>query len=399
MNEIDRAFLRSHLASLTDNERRKLYKRAALLRKTGPKPTTKPKPVSGFDEDDDSPIIIKTRPHSAPLDDIVVRILREEAAVVHALTGNDPVATVLTIHKSRCEIFIGGESRECRLSPALERTQQTDIAVGDLVTVTTIEGEEFIERVLPRRTKLSRPDPDLPSRERVIVANVDAVVIVVSLGSPPLHPRIIDRYLVAIQRGGAIPFVVLNKIDLLQEPAELDCLKPYADMGIPIVYCSTEQSIGVPDLLALVQGKTVAFVGHSGVGKSSLVHAIQPNLDVEIGSVSAGNRRGAHTTRRSTLYDLGNETRVIDTPGIRAFGLWQLDAEDLAFGFPEFQGLECRFRDCRHGPEPGCGIRRAVEEGRITPDRFETFLRMRESLDNREHLSASLPISKLYGNI
>ena len=380
MNEKDRAFLRTQLALLNENERKKLYKRASLLRKVSSKPTSKQSPGVILDEDDDSPSRLKIRPRSTNLDDVIVKMLRSDLEVAAASVGTGPSGTVLTVHKGRCEVVVNGETIDCRLTQELTRTQQTDIAVGDLVTVVNHDDEMFVEHVLPRRTKLSRPDPDLPTRERVIVANVDLIAIVVSLGSPPLHPRIIDRYLVAIHRGGAEALIAVNKIDLLVSDSDLDGLAPYRQMQVPIFPCSAESGVGLDALNAALHGKTSAFVGHSGVGKSSLAHAIQPQLTIEIGSVSGGNRRGAHTTRRSTLYDLGDGTRLIDTPGIREFGLWQLDANELAWSFPEFANLSCRFRNCSHVHEPGCEVRHEVEEGRISRERYETFIRMRNSI-------------------
>ena len=335
---------------------------------------------ASFGDEDDSPVRLKLRPKSSSLDDIVLRLLREEA---EAPVNGDQIgdsATILTVHKGRCEVMVGSELFSCELSPELERTQQTSIAVGDHVVLRERAGHRIVERVLPRKTKLSRPDPSTETRERVIVANIDVVVIVVSVVSPPLHPRLIDRYLVAIQRGGARPVIAVNKIDLLEDQSELDVLDAYRPLAIPIVRCSAEGQIGLDALLESIRGQTAAFVGHSGVGKSSLVHAIRPELDIEIGAVSGGNARGAHTTRRSTMYQFDQNTRVIDTPGIRSFGLWALSSDEVEDSFPEFADLHCRFRDCSHTHEPGCGVRAAVEAGTVSAYRYETFVRLRESL-------------------
>ncbi len=333
-------------------------------------------------EEDDGPTRLKMRSRSASLDEFLLRLLREDRAVDEAGMPTDTSlkATVITIHKGRCDVLFRGQMRNCPLTPELERTQQTSIAVGDHVLLFQ-RGEHYVvDRVLPRKTKLSRPDPQTETRERVIVANIDVVVIVVSVFSPPLHPRLIDRFLVAVQRGGARPVIAVNKIDLLRDESELDVLDPYRPLGIPIVKCSAEAKVGLQDLMAELSGQTAAFVGHSGVGKSSLVQAIRPELDIEIGAVSGGNSRGSHTTRRSTMYQLGQQTQLIDTPGIRSFGLWALSADEVEESFPEFANLQCKFRNCTHTHEPQCAVRAAVDQGTVSEYRYETFLRLRESV-------------------
>jgi ribosome biogenesis GTPase len=236
--------------------------------------------------------------------------------------------------------------------------------------------------VLPRRTKLSRPDPQNPNIERVIVSNVDLVVITVSVKTPPLHPRLIDRYLVAIQRGGATPVICVNKLDLLPEAAErgeeLHKLTPYEDLGIEITTCSTTTFEGMARLRQVVEAKTCAFVGHSGVGKSSILNALSPELKLETAKLSEGYGRGRHTTTASSLHYLPGGTRLIDTPGIRSFGVWKMEPRELVWYFPEFQepAAECRFNDCSHTHEPDCGIKTAVARGGVSTHRYDTYLRL-----------------------
>jgi ribosome biogenesis GTPase len=262
---------------------------------------------------------------------------------------------------------------------------QGEIAVGDEVAVEAKGGSIYtVVSVLPRRTKLSRPDPGKSSHERVIVANVDAVVIVVSVLSPPLHPRLIDRYLIAIHRGGAAPVICVNKLDLVAKSMrseELAKLAPYRALDVPIVECSASECEGIADLRQVLLGRMAAFVGHSGVGKSSLVNALRPELELKVGSVSEGYGRGTHTTTASSLWDLGDGTRVIDTPGIRSFGLWSLREDELPFYFPEFAVVgRCKFNDCSHTHEPICALKEAVESGEISRDRYDTYLRILSSL-------------------
>jgi ribosome biogenesis GTPase len=198
--------------------------------------------------------------------------------------------------------------------------------------------------------------------------------------SPPLHPRLIDRYLIAIQNGGAKPLICVNKIDLLEDMTELDVLEPYRKIGIPVIQCSTKDSLGIDELRTLLQGQKVVFVGHSGVGKSSLINAFAPELNLVTGGVSEGYGRGTHTTTVSSLHRLPGDTTLVDTPGIRSFGLWSVTQHEIERSFPEFVSLECKFNDCTHTKEPGCGVLAAVESGAISRDRYSTFLRLRDEL-------------------
>lgn len=261
--------------------------------------------------------------------------------------------------------------------PIWSRLLSQSVVVGDQVTVgRSPSGDWGVVRVEPRQTKLSRPDVHEVGKERVIVANIDVIVIVVSVVSPPLHPRLIDRYLVAIQQGGAAPLVCVNKIDLLVDEAELEALNPYRELGIPLVTCSTVSSHGLDDLRRELQGTMCAFVGHSGVGKSSLVNALMPEAELVVGAVSEGYGRGTHTTTASSLHRLGDGTVLIDTPGIRSFGLRELSRREVAAYFPEFEGFACKFRNCSHLHEPECGVLAAVESGQVDAARYDSYRRL-----------------------
>jgi ribosome biogenesis GTPase len=222
----------------------------------------------------------------------------------------------------------------------------------------------------------------------VVAANIDAVVIVVSVRSPPLHPRLIDRYLVAIEHGGAGPIIAVNKADLLG-PAdlatELRKLDPYRAAGIPVVVCRAQPETGereIEPLRALLAGKACAFVGHSGVGKSSLANALAPGLALATGVVRSQDLRGRHTTTASTMHHAPGGIRVIDTPGVRFFGLADVTPDELRWMFPEFLPFapSCHFTDCTHDHEPDCAVKAAVAAGQIAPVRHETYLRLLEEL-------------------
>ena len=295
---------------------------------------------------------------------------------------------VVAITRGQCEVELGGETRICHLPKALSLTQQSELAVGDRVQLARRSGGELVAaQILPRTSRLSRPDPFLAHRERVVAANIDLAVVVASVKKPPLSTGLIDRYLVALAHGGVAAALAVNKADLASEPRtsdpELAQLAPYRTLDVPILLCSTKTGEGLAELGALLGGKTAVFVGHSGVGKSSLLAALSPELDVRVGEVSAMNSRGRHTTTRARIYRLANDTRIIDTPGIREFGLWKLDREELSGYFEEFEPLtpQCRFNDCSHSHEPSCAVREAAAAGALDASRYETYLRILASLE------------------
>jgi ribosome biogenesis GTPase / thiamine phosphate phosphatase len=265
-----------------------------------------------------------------------------------------------------CDVLSAGERIRCRHSG--------DVAIGDQVLFSP--ARRRIEQVLPRRTALSRADPHNPHLERVIAANVDVVVNVVSLKTPPLRPGLIDRYLIAIGKSGAEPLLCVNKIDLLESAEELDEVRPYQDIGIPVILCSASTGAGLDELSQALAGKLCVFAGHSGVGKSSLLNALDPAIDIATGSVSEANQKGRHTTTSSALYRLPNGATVIDTPGIREFSLWDVSQADLRRYYHEFTAYQCAFSDCTHTHEPDCGVKESVERGAISKARYEGYVRI-----------------------
>ena len=293
-------------------------------------------------------------------------------------------AIVMSVASGRCRVFREGQELDCLVPKELALLQKSSLAVGDRVRVAEDGGLWKLQAVLPRRTVLARPDPLHKHMQKLIAANVDVVIHVVSVKAPPLRPRLIDRYLIAIQRGGARPVVCVNKIDLLdadERDEEIARLAPYLDLGVPVIGCSIKSGEGLEQLRVEVEGRMSALVGHSGVGKSSILNALDSNLQLATGGLHKRGT-GRHTTTASTLYDFGGGTYLIDTPGIREFGLWDLDRESLRDYFPEFDEPSelCRFTNCTHVHEPNCEVQERVERGELNAARYETYVRLWQDL-------------------
>ena len=299
-----------------------------------------------------------------------------------ARTDFDDAAIVIYVGSGRCRVVYRESELDVMVPSEIAVKQKSALAVGDRITVSGEGGTWRLESILPRHSVLARPDPLRPHMQRLIAANIDVVVHVVSVKAPPLRPRLIDRYLIAIQRGGAQPVVCVNKVDLLEEPEEeLSKLDVYRRLNVPVIPCSARTGLGLDELRSHAEGKTTALVGHSGVGKSSILNALDQRLQLAVNEL---HRRGTgrHTTTASTLYDFGGGTYVIDTPGIREFGLWNLDPESLRDYFPEFDEPTeyCRFTDCTHVHEPHCEVKDRVARGEVDAARYETYLRLYEDL-------------------
>jgi ribosome biogenesis GTPase len=272
---------------------------------------------------------------------------------------------------------------DCSLRGRLkkERARSDLVAVGDRVRWSTSEeGQGLIEEVLPRHSVLSRtPPPPRAQIEQVIVANPDQVLIVFSPYNPPLNPLMLDRYLVACE-AVQLPFIiVLNKADLLEEGEE-DPLGVYRRIGYDVCYTSTVTGQGLDELKQLLRSRISVLTGPSGVGKSSLLNALWPALELSVGEISMAHDRGRHTTVVPYLLNPEDDTYVADTPGLRQFRFWDIDPEQLDAFFPEMRSYlgHCRFSPCTHTHEPDCAVREAMERGKIDPLRFESYLRMFE---------------------
>ena len=241
----------------------------------------------------------------------------------------------------------------------------------------------IIHELRPRRSLLARPDAR--GKQKIIAANIDQILIVCA-PLPELNEGLLDRYLVAAALTEIKPVIVLNKTDLLDKKQRLhyqERLSIYQQLGYPIIYTSAHEDEAFNQLSERLREQTSILVGQSGVGKSSLLNRLLPEVNARIGEVSDATGKGRHTTTTARLYHLPDSGALIDSPGIREFGLWNVSPKQLAQGFPEFvkRKDECRFRDCQHRNEPGCAIFEGIENGEISASRHASYLRILASLE------------------
>jgi ribosome biogenesis GTPase len=286
-----------------------------------------------------------------------------------------------------------GTSIVCQAAGRLTKGRHTEdaLAVGDHVTYERVPSEGFAEgrviAVAARKQSLSRKDPISSVKERldirqVIVANVDLVVFVFACAQPAFHPRMLDRYLVGAEAQALPVLIVASKIDLVGIDAARALFAPYERIGYEVLYASPESGEGVMTVRERLHGKVSVLTGKSGVGKSSLLNALKPGLEQEVGRVSAIWEKGKHTTVVPELIAMDDASWIADTPGIRGYAIWDVEAEVLDECFREIKPFigGCAFSDCSHRNEKGCAVRAAVERGAISAERFASFHKLREEL-------------------
>ncbi|MBI3097417.1 MAG: ribosome small subunit-dependent GTPase A [Planctomycetes bacterium] len=291
-------------------------------------------------------------------------------------------------HANRFRVKVGEIEYLCELRGNLRKAREnrtSPVAVGDEVEIIPgAGGDATIHAVLPRRSRLSRPDVGRAEREQIIVSNVDQAITVTSIVDPRVESTTLDRCLLLAETNDLPVLLCINKTDLSPREEVERLASRYAALGYQILLTSAVRSEGIDRMRELMQGRTSVLFGPSGVGKSTLLNAIEPGLGKKVGDLSERRGSGKHTTTAIELHPVGRDGFVADTPGQDAFELWRIPRGVLRDYFPEFAEFQarCRFTDCRHDAEPGCAVRAAAADGRITPERFSSYLSILTSLDS-----------------
>lgn len=274
-----------------------------------------------------------------------------------------------------------------------EITSTNPVAVGDQVSF-EVESEAaataVINEILPRRNYINRQSPRHKHQHHIVAANLDQTLLVATLKEPKTSQGFIDRFLVAAEMYHVVPLIVFNKADLYRQK-EMDRFEAlrsmYTAIGYPVLLVSAVTGQGMDELLKLLSHKTTLLSGHSGVGKSSLLNAWFPGMNRKTQDVSGWSGKGQHTTTFAEMFDLPTGGQIIDTPGMREFGLVDISKQELSHYFSEMKPLiqDCQFNNCQHYNEPGCAVKKAVQEGRIHEDRFVSYLSVLDSIEENQY--------------
>lgn len=299
------------------------------------------------------------------------------------MAGNSLHGLIIRAQSGFFTVETGEGPFVCQLRGRLKRGPRTGdlTAIGDRVRIAVQEdGSGMIEEVEERKQAIVRLDPRPQGEyQQILLTNADQAVFVYACARPQPKLRMLDRFLVIAEKQEIPAVIVANKVDLVGPEAAEDIFSMYAELGYPVIYTSAKTGQGVEDLHATLTGKISALAGPSGVGKSSLLNAIQPGLGLEVDEVSQAMNKGVHTTVVRQLFPLAGGGYVADTPGWKSLALWDTEPEEIDGYFPELRELvpHCQFSDCTHTHEPGCAVLEAVEKGSVHPDRYDSYLRLR----------------------
>lgn len=284
-----------------------------------------------------------------------------------------------------------GELIQCRFRGKFRNTKirsTNPVAVGDKVIVDGVDGEFVIQEISERRNYIVRKSVNLSKTSHIIASNLDQAILVVTLKNPVTFPAFIDRFCVAAEAFHIPVVLVFNKMDILDKDEREVCesfMDVYRDINYTTVACSATTGEGLTEFKQILMGKVSLLSGHSGVGKSSLINEIDPLLNIRIGEISSAHHTGQHTTTFAEMHKLNDGGYIVDTPGIRGFGLVDHERDELAGYFPEMRDLlpECKYYNCLHINEPGCAVKQGIETGKVAETRYKSYLNMFEN-DEKE---------------
>lgn len=299
--------------------------------------------------------------------------------------------TVIRLFKKLCVVYSQGKKYRVNIPRKIHLQGQDkfqSVAVGDHVEFLVRSSKEIIlEKVFPRQSKLTRNNVGKMGKEQVVVANVDQLIVVGSISTPPFRPGILDRLVIAAHTGGMEPVIVINKMDLKEEEANWanieKQLEIYRNISYQVVCTSVETGEGIDELRDILANKSSVLSGHSGVGKSALLSKVDEKIQLKSGAVGRKTGKGQHTTSSSQLLPLTAGGFVVDTPGIRGFSIWEIDPNSLDQYFLDLREYlhNCKYKSCSHTHEPSCAVKEAVAEGKISDFRYKSYCRILESIE------------------
>lgn len=288
-------------------------------------------------------------------------------------------------HGKRFIVYADGHHYNCHLRKKVKfKTEQTTpVAVGDDVRITIVgDIEGVIEEVRERKSVLSRPVVGRETSEQVLAANIDCLIIVTSIKSPPLKPGLIDRFLIAARIGGLMPAIVVNKLDLKPGQSDEEAVRVYSSLGYDLFLTSALTGEGLDRFREFLERHRSILAGHSGVGKSTILNRLLPGINLPTLEISPATGRGRHSTTHIELFHLPGDGFVIDSPGLKVLGFWEIEKENLARYYSEMNAYvdQCRFTRCSHIHEPDCAVKEAVETGHISALRYQNYIQIYNSL-------------------
>jgi len=329
----------------------------------------------------------KVKHFESNLTDTNLAVAKASFIIPAEMIDNQACGIVAGLSLGKIKVLLRGTFYDCLIDQGLPIELGELLAVGDYVTIKASDDKHYIDHLIERKTVLSRLRRDSTRRaganiknEQVIAANINMAIIVVAAKNPPLHPKFIDRYLILIQHCRIKPLICVNKSDLEVDNEHI--LAAYRNISLQIVAVSTKTGQGLSELKQIISRQTVVLVGNSGVGKSSLINALTPDLALRTGEVSVKTGRGRHTTTASDLIVWDEESYIIDTPGIRSLEVANIAQSELELYFSEIRQFSpnCQFADCLHNAESQCAVKEAVDNGLISRPRYESYLKILKSL-------------------